>query len=604
MSQIKQVKDATDIVEILGERIELQKAGTNFKANCPFHSEKTPSFFVNQQMQRFRCFGCGETGDVFEFLERYEGTTFYESLEMLADRANITLEKSNFQSKDDQQREQVLAALDLAKEYYHYLLTQHNVGQPARDYLKDRGTTKPTIDRFSLGYSLSGWDGLLKYLNGKKKYSIEVLEKAGLMIKGRSGRYYDRFRGRLMFPLKNHRGQVVGFSGRVLDPEVKEAKYINSPETMVYHKSEMLFGLSEQFQAIRKADEVVVVEGEFDVLSSVQAKLSQVVAIKGSAFTQEQARLLKRSVSKVILALDRDEAGIEATRRAITIANDHGLELRVADPQLLTGKDPDDLARENPKQWRQAVKQAISGYEFLIQSALDEFDQLTPEGKRQIMQRLAPVLDTIPHAVEQDFYLKKVADALNVRQDLVKKDITTVIQRQKLGNRPTKKTQSRTNAQETQPLSRKANLEEYALFLLLHGQPEKMPKQAERLKHITFHRPGVSQLIQTIQTSKKIQLDRLMKQSPEDTQQLVFELHLHPKYINQLDQLDIDNEWKNVVDQLINLDINQEIEDIARQLNKLDRKQDRTEEDEQHQQQLLQRIVTLRKRQTISKNPA
>jgi DNA primase len=446
---------------------------------------------------------------------------------------------------------------------------------------------------------------LVKYLSGKKKYPIEVLEQAGLVILGRGGRYYDRFRGRLIFPLKNHRGQVVGFSGRVLDPEVKEAKYINSPETMVYHKSEMLFGLAEQFQAIRKADEVVVVEGEFDVLSSVQAKVANVVAIKGSAFTDEQARLLKRSVSKVILALDRDQAGIEATRRAITIANDHNLELRVADPDLLTGKDPDDLARENPKQWRQAVKQAISGYEFLIQAALAEFDQSTPEGKRQIMQQLAPVLDTIPHAVEQDFYLKKVAQALNVREDLVKKDITTVMQRLKLGQRPTspksddESHSDRPNTTRTKPLSRQENLEEYALFLLLHSQPDQIPAQAERLKHIKFYRPGVDHLIQTVQTMKQVDLEQLMKQLPEDTQQLVFELHLHPRYLDQLEEIDLAKEWQTVVEQLINLDINREIEQITTQLNKLDRKQAQTDQDEAQQQHLLERIVKLRQRQTI-----
>lgn len=599
MSQVKQVKDATDIIEIIGERIELQKAGTNFKAPCPFHSEKTPSFFVNQQMQRFRCFGCGATGDVFEFLERYEGMTFYESLEYLAQRAGITLEKSNVQSQDDRQREQVLAALDLAKEYYHFLLTQHKTGEDGRLYLKDRGTTNETIKRFQLGFSLPAWDGLLKYLHTKKKFSLEVLEKAGLILKGKSGRYYDRFRGRLMFPLKNHRGQVVGFSGRVLDPDVKEAKYINSPETDVYHKSEMLFGLSEQFQPIRKADEVIVVEGEFDVLSSVQAKVPFVVAIKGSAFTEEQARLLKRSVGRVILALDRDEAGIEATRRAITIANQHGLELRVADPSLMTDKDPDDLARKNPKQWRQAVKQAISVYEFLIQVALDESDQTTPEGKRQIMQQLAPVLNDITHAVEQDFYLKKVAEALNVKEDLVKKDITTVMQRQKLHTRFEPRNASSENQPQEKPLPHKAMLEQYSLFLLLHSKPKTVLSKAEELKHIDFYRAGAKQLIQTILQIKEFDLEKLMKKLPEDLQQLVFELHTNPAYLDQLDQLDIEVEWKSVRGRLIELDINQEISEITKKLDKLDQKGSKTPKEEQLQEELLQRIVTLRSRQKL-----
>jgi DNA primase len=285
---------------------------------------------VNQQLQRYKCFGCGESGDVFTFLEKYEGMTFAESLEYLADRAGITLERLSF-TKEDDQRKRLLTILDLAKEYYHFLLTQHDAGAPAREYLKDRGTNAESIKIFQLGYSLDSWDGLIKYLHGKKGFTLEELEAAGLIIRKGPGRFYDRFRGRIMFPLTDVRGRVVGFSGRVLKADEKEAKYINTPETQLYHKSQLLFGFSQLYQEIRKANEVVIVEGEFDVISSAQVHVNNVVGVKGSALTEEQVRLLSRTVAKIILSFDRDSAGIKATKRAIEVARPFGVDLRVID---------------------------------------------------------------------------------------------------------------------------------------------------------------------------------------------------------------------------------------------------------------------------------
>lgn len=239
MSQIQAVKDATDIVEIIGSKLQLQRSGSYFRSVCPFHSEKSPSFFVSESMQRYKCFGCGESGDVYTFLEKYEGMTFHEALQFLADKAGIKLD-SYRPSQEDDERKQILEALDLAKEYYHYLLTQHKIGELARDYLKTRGSNSQSIKIFQLGFAANSWDGLVKYLHHKKKYSHEILLKAGLIL-NKGGRYYDRFRNRIIFPLKNHRGQVVGFSGRTLDKDPKSAKYINSPETLLYHKKEMLY---------------------------------------------------------------------------------------------------------------------------------------------------------------------------------------------------------------------------------------------------------------------------------------------------------------------------------------------------------------------------
>ncbi|MBP7774697.1 DNA primase, partial [Candidatus Woesebacteria bacterium] len=237
MSQVQAVKDAHNIIDVIGSYLQLQHAGSNYRGLCPFHSEKSPSFFVSETMQRYKCFGCGKTGDIFTFLQDYEGLTFYESLESLAQKAGITLEASIKPSQEDIQKKELLVLLDQARAYYHYLLTEHEVGAAAREYLKERGITSESIQQFQLGYALPTWDGLTTYLTEKKDFPADLLLHSGMAIKGKHGSY-DRFRHRIMFPLKNARGQVVGFSGRVFaaDSPKEEPKYINTPETQLYHK--------------------------------------------------------------------------------------------------------------------------------------------------------------------------------------------------------------------------------------------------------------------------------------------------------------------------------------------------------------------------------
>lgn len=593
MSQIRAVKEAVDIVEIVGERLQLQRAGSNLKANCPFHSEKTPSFFINPQLQRFRCFGCGEAGDVFEFLQKYEGMSFFESLEYLADRAGVVLERNSVQSPEDLDREAVLSALSLAKEYYHWLLQKHQVGAAARQYLEQRKIGQELIKQFELGAAPEAWDGLVQYLQGKKGFSWHHLEQAGLILKGRGGRYYDRFRGRLMFPLRNHRGQVVGFSGRVLDPDVKEAKYINSPETMVYHKSKMLFGFWEQYRAIRQAEEVVMVEGEFDVLSSIQAKVPQVVAIKGSALTPEHLKLVQRAARRVVLALDRDAAGLEATRRAIGLAQQHDIDLRVVNPEIMTGKDPDELSRSDPKAWRQAVKQSVTAYDFLLQAAAQQHDPNSATGRRAIIRELAPPFNAIPHAVEQDVYIKKLATLLNVKPALVMADIKTELARRQLG-------QPESDPRVAQPSSssgghtRLSRLEEYVLFLLLHSSPSVWSSRVRSLADVSWTQPSHAALIEALKLQPQTtSLEQLRLQLPEDAQAQLFELHTHPEYFPQLEQLDIETEWVVATTQVMQLGLRRQLAAVSSHLKRLDRVQELSSEQQAQQDSLLAQLSQL-----------
>lgn len=594
MSQIKKVKEASDIVEIIGERLTLQRAGTNLKTNCPFHGEKTPSFFVNEVMQRYRCFGCGETGDVINFLEKYEGMTFGEALEYLAERAGIKLEKY-VKSQQDDLHDQLLDVLDLARQYYSYLLKEHQLGQIARDYLSKRKINQESINLFQLGYSLDEWDGLIKFLHHKKKYSLQLLEEAGLVIK-KGDRYYDRFRGRLMFPLKNHRGQVVGFSGRTLVPGEKDAKYINSPETALYHKSEMLFGFSELYQEIRKKKEIIVCEGEIDVISSAQAHVNNVVAVKGSVLTKEHVKLILRVANKAILSLDRDSAGIEATKRAILIAKDSGLELRVANLSLVKEqgfdlKDPDDIAREQPKLWREAVKGSISVYEFLIQVAQAKYQLETPEGRRDFIEEVGPILNYISHAVEKDFYIKKVATLLSVKKELVEEDL------KKLQSPVAKLASPDTVVKSPKVrLTSQQKLERYLIFLLMNFEPHEIQDKAISLAQFDFSHSELKVFIQAILQAKTVVLKNIVASLPDDVREVVAEISLNPNYESYIKDLNIQTEWDSVFVRLQKAHVTSMVDKISAELNELDQKVMLSPEEEQRRDELLRMIVELRRK--------
>ena len=601
MSQIQEVKDANNIVEIVGEKIDLRPSGSSFKARCPFHSEKTPSFFVHPEMQRYRCFGCGATGDVLDFLQNYDGMTFYEALKYLADRASITLKDFN-RTSEDEEREQLLGILNLAKEYYHYLLTQHEAGKPALAYLKERGTNSQSIKLFNLGYSLSSWDGLIKYLHQKKKYPLELIAKTGLIIKGKGDRYYDRFRGRVMFPLKNHRGQVVGFSGRLLTAQAKEAKYINSPETSLYHKSKLLYGYSELFREIRKANKVVVVEGEFDVISSAQAHVNNVVAIKGSALTADQVDLLARVSDSVILAFDADEAGINACKRAITLMKDKDIDLRVIDfpalHQLATAKDlkdPDDFARQEPKLWRQAVDQAISIYSFLLNTTLAHYDAETPDGKRKIIDELAPIINGIDHLVEKEFYLQKLSEKLNVKLGLIKEDIARVAEKKNKKTTVVKvKPPIEPNKQEAK--SHQEIMEEYLLFLLFHLEKDAFEEGVNNIIGLKWQTPGLSNIVDILSRElKNFDLEKFSKRLAEDLKAILMEILLNPEFEKNIKNTTPKKEWQRVLEQVKKNIVHSEIEAINQEINELDKKNQRTKDEEQRLDQLLEQIVQMQR---------
>lgn len=529
MDQIEEVRSKVDIVELINSYVPLKKAGRSFKAPCPFHQEKVPSFFVSPELQIYKCFGCSRGGNVFNFLMEMEGITFGEALRTLAEKAGVKLKRYQ-PSREEKLKDKLLEVNHLASEFYHYLLTRHLIGKKALDYLLKRGVVRASIKQFKLGYAPAGWRNLLDFLSRKKKYSPEILEKAGLVIKKSSAisrqpsamsQYYDRFRGRIVFPLYDHRSRILGLSGRVLTADLKGAKYINTPETILYHKSSVLYGLNQTKNIIKKAKTAVVVEGEFDLISSFQAGVKNVVAIKGSALTQEQVKLLKRFAENIYLALDADLAGDAAARRGIRIAEQEGLNIRVID--IKKGKDPDEVASQDPGKWRGLVKKAIPIYDFYLNSSMRRFKIKTAEGKKRATEELLPLLAEIQNQVVKAHYLKKLAELLGVNEEVVLQELerqekTQGIKPQKPSVKKPVEERSRQEALEEELLIRLLQSEKSFGDLLAIIQEEELGKY--------FEHTAKKKILERLLKEKSLRVKKFIDKLPAQLKELAGELYL------------------------------------------------------------------------------
>ncbi len=517
MNQVEEIKNKVDIVQIIGERVNLKKAGRNYKGLCPFHSEKTPSFMVSPERGSFKCFGCGEGGDVLSFLEKYEGMTFLEALEYLANRVGVKLERYKPNPRDIKQK-RYLEIMDLASEFYAWVLNEHKLGQKAKEYLKQRQIFGEAQKNFKLGYAPASWRSVSDFLLKKKGYRLEELEAVGLVIR-KGGSHYDRFRGRLMFPLRDARGRVLGFSGRVLESEIKEAKYINSPETVLYAKRKMLYGLFENKQAIKKEDKLVLVEGEMDMLASWQAGVRYVAAIKGSAFTEEQAQLIKRYTNNVVMALDADVAGEEAIRRAMEVAD--RLELNVRVVEIKGGKDPGEVATQNAKEWREMVGKTVSYYDFLMESLGARVDLGSEEGLKTMLKEVGRSLIKISNIVVRSHYAKKLARKLGVTEEVVEMELEKLEKKTKLGG-----LRAEIKNIEEKGVSRKERLEIFVLSLILQGE-ELIGDEGKKLDPKWFGNPALRKIYQNyLELKGKLEAEKFAKDLGPEFQARLDELFL------------------------------------------------------------------------------
>lgn len=427
-NDIEQIKERLDIVDVVQEYIPLKKVGSNWKANCPFHNEKTPSFMVSQEKQIWHCFGCDRGGDIFSFVQEMDGVDFGDVLRRLAIRAGVELEYTDPAARN--QRTKLLDIVEDAQKFYQLTLQQAPQAEVARKYLKERGMLQDIQEQFGLGYSYDEWDKLNTYLKGRG-FSDDDIFSAGLTIKKDPGAgYYDRFRGRLMIPLYDVNGQVVGFTARTLKVDEKAGKYINSPQSDVYDKSTMVYGLNFARQAIKKLDASIIVEGNLDVLSAHQAGFPNVVAASGTALTDRQIALLKRYSENILIAFDVDAAGIKAAQRGIAVALQHNMNIKVI--QLPSQfKDPDDCIQHDPQIFKQAIRAAVHIIDFFFESITAALDLKRVEHKKKATQQLLPILQKITDSVEQAHYIQKLADLVQVDQAIIQQKLDNAKTQQK-----------------------------------------------------------------------------------------------------------------------------------------------------------------------------
>ena len=414
-SPVEEIKSRLDIVDVIQEYIQMKQAGTNWKANCPFHREKTPSFMASRDKQIWHCFGCGEGGDVFTFVKKMEGMEFPEVLRHLAKKANITL--PSFNPEQQNQKTRLLDVVKAAAEYYRAVFASEE-GKPARDYLEQRGVSKDTIEKFDIGFAPEKWDGVNTFLV-QKKFTPQEIFDAGMTIRRERGSgYYDRFRGRIIFPLRDVHGSVIGFGGRILAGDDQAAKYINSPQTALYDKSGFLYGLDLAKNAIRENKLAVLVEGYMDVIASHQAGVAHAVASSGTALTDKQVRLLKRYTNSIALAFDADLAGSDAAMRGIDVALRAELEVRMI--TLPDAKDPDELIRKNPAAWPEALNKATTIMEYTFEKATKGKDMQNISHKKEIVKTILTAIAKLPDQIEQVHYIQKLATLVHVEEEILR----------------------------------------------------------------------------------------------------------------------------------------------------------------------------------------
>jgi DNA primase len=473
---VEEIKERLNIVEVIQEYVPLKKLGNSYKARCPFHNEKSPSFTVSEEKQFYHCFGCSKGGDVFTFIQEIEGVEFVEALRMLAKKANIELTPVNRKEQNDRTR--LLDCLEQAAKFYQEVFASAE-GEKARTYIDGRGLDAETIATFQIGYSPEAWDRLLQHLK-KHGFTEKEMERAGLILRSaKTGGYYDRFRGRVMFPIYNSHGNVIGFGGRTLDPNPTEAKYINSPQTDLYNKSAALYGLHASKKFIQKMDAAVVVEGYMDVATAYQAKFRNVIAASGTALTHEQIRLLKRLTQNVILSFDSDNAGLSAAWRGMQVAIQEGMNIKVL--VLPSGKDPDELIRKDPQAFRDAAINAKPFMDYAFDIVLNPLDLSNVQHKKKAAQELLPMIALFPSAIEKTHYIQQLAKLLDVSEAVLNQTLANAKQRQNTTRqtpvnapRPVQKPQQKAKLNKGESLSER-------LIALLAFYPKDFAVVADRM---------------------------------------------------------------------------------------------------------------------------
>ncbi|MDD5725868.1 MAG: DNA primase [Patescibacteria group bacterium] len=473
MDAVEDIKTRLDIADIVGEYLPLKPAGSgSFKANCPFHQEKTPSFYVNRPRQSWHCFGCNIGGDLISFVQKIEGLEFMEALEHLAQKAGVQLPSYNPETQSLKKRLQEVN--DYAARLMQQVLINDADAAIARQYVQKRGIDDLTSDLWRLGYAPRDWQKLEKKLY-EKGFTADELVKSGLASPSDRGQgMYFRFKERLMFPICDAMGHVVGFTGRILTAD-KVAKYVNTPETLLYKKSAVLYGLDKAKGDIKRDDLAIIVEGNMDALTSHQFQVANVVASSGTALTQDQLNLLKRYTNNIAIAFDMDPAGLIATLRGLDLARQMDFSIKVIRYDQTVAKDPDELIRKDVGLWKEAVRQAKPIMDWIYVQAFTQFPPSTPEGKRQIAQFVLNECRYLPNPVERDAWIAKLARDLDIAPDALRQAMSAASNQSSVANKrsviQTTQTKNRPLVAEHSPLTNETELEALWLAAVL-AKPE------------------------------------------------------------------------------------------------------------------------------------
>jgi len=560
-SPIEEIKNRLDVVDIIGGYLKLQKTGANYRAVCPFHSEKKPSFFVSPSRQIWHCFGCGKGGDIFRFVMEVENIEFGDALKILAQKAGIELRPQDQKLKTERQR--LLEICDLSSKFFKKQLHASQKGEEAKKYLLGRGIFEDSIEDWQIGYAPNTWTGLTDFLK-ERGYREEEIVKAGLATENQKSNIknqncYDRFRGRIMFPIFDLNSQVVGFGGRIFEETPDEiAKYVNTPSTPLYDKSRILYGLDRAKMEIRKEDRCILVEGYTDTIMSHQAGVKNVVSTSGTALTSYQLKILKRYTENLLTCFDMDVAGDSATKRGINLAQLQGFNIKVV--TLMQDFDPADfISKEGKDAWLEKINEAKSFLEFYFESTFSKFsalggDSLSPDGKREISKILLPVIKRIPLNIEQSHWVAELSYRLKVPENKVWEDL----------NKISLNEEERSFEEEisSSPIflkkSRRDILEEQTLRLLF-----RVPQNIALVNDSPFKTTLASQVFNNLKREgANFKIDNFQKDSSPEACQFVNNLLLKNECEQNFKDLDHSQEFKLCLAEMKKIDLREKLIDL------------------------------------------
>ena len=569
---VDEIKNKLDIIDVIGGYIKVQKAGRNYKASCPFHSEKTPSFMISPERQLWKCFGCNRGGSIFDFIMEIEGVEFGDALRILAQRAGVELKKIDPKIKTE--RTKLYEICNLANSFFIKQFEASKTGKSMQEYLVKRGLKKKTLKNWQIGYAPNGWQSLLDFLNSRG-YSGEDVLKSGLAVKSEKNtvknKYYDRFRDRIIFPIKDINGVVVGFTGRENpnNPNENMGKYINTPNTLIYDKSRILYGLDKAKMDIRNNNLCILVEGQTDVIMSHQAGFANTVASSGTALTEDQLKIIKRYTKNLATAFDMDSAGEMATKKGIDLALQLGFNAKII--SLSKNEDPADCIKKSASSWSKSVDNAEYLVEFYINSAFAKNNSESVEGKKEISKEILPVIKKITNEVEQAHWLQKLASRLMVQESVLIEELKKI----KNTNYQTNNNSINDSLGNKKDSFQTPPLEEY-MFGLVLAYPKILKKYKDKLYNL-FTNPHFKEIFEIFNKNKvkkndlKTLKDNLPNDLFEETNNIIFKTEAQ---INLIDEFDPKKEIEFCFNQLQKRNMQKKLNRLNLEIKQAENKKD------------------------------